>query len=187
LATANGHGRRAAQADSTRDCATGSVVQERGELLPGVVPEPDYRCVLGAPLLGELVECSSRGVGVHSGVDGFHVVLDRVPVAPGGEPERVADQVDDARLDRAQRPHVADHLREPLQAVADDEEGVLDAAVAQVGEDAHPELCALPAGAGPQPEDVLLPAQGDADGCVDGPVRDLSVADLHHAIDGSRR
>ena len=53
-----------------------------------------------------------------------------------------------------------DHLGQALQAVADDEEHVLDAAVAQVGEHAHPELRALPAGAGPQPEDVASPRPG---------------------------
>ena len=50
----------------------------------------------------------------------------------------------------------------------------------QVGQHAHPELRALPAGAGPQPEDVLLPGQGDADRGVDRPVGDLPVPDLDH-------
>ena len=50
---------------------------------------------------------------------------------------------------------------------------------ADVGEHAHPKLGAIP-GAGPQPKDVLLPVQGDTDGGVDRPVRDLPVPDLHH-------
>jgi hypothetical protein len=42
------------------------------------------------------------------------------------------------------------------------------------------ELRALPAGAGPQSEDVAFPGQGDPDGRVEGAVGDLAVADLHH-------
>jgi hypothetical protein len=57
-------------------------------------------------------------------------MLDRIPVPLGGEPERVADQMNDAGLHDGQRPHVADHLGQPLEPVADHEEGVLDAAVA---------------------------------------------------------
>ena len=119
-------------------------------------------------------------VGFDGGVDRLHVALDRVPVPPGGEPEGVADQVDDAGLHDGLRPHVADHLGQSLEAVADQEERVLDAAVAEVGQHAHPELRALTAGAGPQPEDVLLPGQGDPDRGIDRPVRDLAVADLDH-------
>jgi len=53
---------------------------------------------------------------------------------------RNADQMDDAGLHDRRRPHVADHLRQSLQPVADDEEHVLDAAVTQIGQHAHPEL-----------------------------------------------
>ncbi len=45
----------------------------------------------------------------------------------------------------------------PFEAVADQEEHVGDAAVADVGEHAHPELRTLTAGAGPQSQDVLVP------------------------------
>ena len=40
---------------------------------------------------------------------------------------------------------------------------VLDAAVLDLGEDLQPELGALAAVAGPQPEDVPLPVHGDPD------------------------
>jgi hypothetical protein len=96
--------------------------------------------------------------------------------------------VHDAGLDDGLRPGVADHLGQALEPVADHEEHVPDAPVAQVGEHAHPELGALPAGASPQAEDVFLPGQGDADGGVDGPVGDLPVPDLHHdGVDEDRR
>ncbi len=116
-----------------------------------------YSAVLGTPLLGQLLQRCPSGLGVDGGVDGLHIVLERVPVPPRGEPEGVADQVDDARLDRGQRPHIADHLGQTLQAVADHEEGVLDSSVAQVGQHTHPELRALPASASPQPKYVGIP------------------------------
>ena len=68
----------------------------------------------------------------------------------------------------------------PFEPVADQEEHVLHAAVADVGQHAHPELRALTAGPGPQPQDVLLAGQGDPDRGIDRPVRDLPVADLDH-------
>ena len=68
----------------------------------------------------------------------------------------------------------------PFQPVADHEEHVPHAPVLQVDQDAHPELRAFPAGPGPQPEDVLLAVEGDADRGLDGPVGDLPIADLHH-------
>ena len=84
--------------------------------------------------------------------------------------------MDDAGLHDRLRPHVADHLGQALEAVADHEEHVLDPAVAQVGQHAHPELGAFPTAAGPQPEDVFLAVEGDADRGVDRPVRDLAVS-----------
>ena len=96
--------------------------------------------------------------------------------------------MDDAGLHDRLRPHVADDLGQAFQAVADQEEHVPHAAVAQVGEHAHPELRALAAGAGPQPEDVLVAVQGDPDRGVDRPVGDLPVADLDHdRVDEHRR
>ncbi len=71
-----------------------------------------------------------------------------------------------------------DHVGQALQPVADHEEHIPDPAVLQVGQHAHPELGALPAGPGPQPQDVLLPGQGDPDRGVDGPVGDLPVRGL---------
>jgi hypothetical protein len=69
------------------------IVQERDELLPGVVPEPDDRRIPLAPPLGQLVERSLRRRRVDGGIDRLKAALERIPVAPGGEPEGVADQV----------------------------------------------------------------------------------------------
>ena len=84
--------------------------------------------------------------------------------------------MDDAGLNDRLRPHVFDHVGQTLQAVTDQEEHVPHAAVAQVGEHAHPEFRTLTTGAHPQPEHVLTAVQGDADGGVNGPVGDLLVA-----------
>jgi hypothetical protein len=129
-----------------------------------------------APLFGEIVEGRGCGVGVDGGVDRFHVSTQRVPVLLRRQPERVADQMDDAALHRGQRPHVADDLGQALEAVTDQEEHVVDPAVLEVGKHSHPELRALSSDAGPQTENVLVPGQSDADSSVDGPVGDLAVA-----------
>ena len=88
--------------------------------------------------------------------------------------------MDDAGLHDGLWPDIADDLGQPLQPVADQEEHVFDAAVAQVGEHGHPELRAFSALPGPQPEDVAFAVQADTDGGVDGPVGDLPVTDLDH-------
>ena len=80
-----------------------------------------YRC---PHLVGELVECGPGGGGVDGGVDRLEVAPQRVPVRWGGEPEGVADQVDDAGLHDGRRPHVADDVGQAFEAVADHEEDV---------------------------------------------------------------
>ncbi|SIH57308.1 Uncharacterised protein [Mycobacteroides abscessus subsp. abscessus] len=88
--------------------------------------------------------------------------------------------MDDAGLHDRLWPHVADHLGQSLETITDHEERVLDPAVAQIGEHAHPKLRSFTAGTGPQSEDVAFPGQGDPDRGVERPVGDLAVADLHH-------
>ena len=72
----------------------------------------------------------------------------------------------------------------PLRPSQTDDEHVGDAAVLDLGEHRQPELRALAAVAGPQPEDVAFAGAGDPDRDVDRPVGDLAVADLD---DRSRR
>ncbi len=83
--------------------------------------------------------------------------------------------MDDACLNRGHRPHVTDYLGQSFEPVADQEEGVLDAPVSQIGEHTHPEICALTSGAGPQAQDIFLPGQSDSYGCIDRPVGYLTV------------
>jgi hypothetical protein len=84
--------------------------------------------------------------------------------------------------------HIRHHLGQALEAVADDEERVLHAAVAQIGEHRHPELRTSTTAASPEPADVALAGQRDADGRVERPIRDLAVADLDHdRVDEDRR
>ena len=106
------------------------VVQERDELIPGVVPQLGDHRVAPAPGVGELVERLPRGRRVDRGVDRSDRSFDRIPVPPAGEPERVADQMDDAGLNDRLRPHVGDHMGQALQPVTDDEEHVTHATVA---------------------------------------------------------
>jgi hypothetical protein len=49
------------------------------------------------------------------GVDRFDVAVDLVPVLAGGEPKRVADQMNDARLHEGLWPDVADTSGSPLR------------------------------------------------------------------------
>jgi len=156
------------------------VVQERHELRPGVAPQPADRRVGLAPLLLELGEPGQRFGLRRSGIDRPQVVGDLVPVLPRREPERVADQVDDAGLYHGQLPHGGDGVGESLEAVADRDADVWDTAVLQLGQHLQPELGAFAAVAGPQPENVAFPAHRDSDHDIDRLVADLPVADLDH-------
>jgi hypothetical protein len=85
-----------------------------------------------------------------------------------------------AQVHLGQGPGGPDRLRQALEPVTTDDERVADPPVAQLGEQAHPELGALPTGgADPQAQHVTLAVQVDAHGHVDRPVGDLAVADLH--------
>src|SRR6185437_5673066 len=106
--------------------------------------------------------------------------FDRVVVGARGQPERVADEMNNARLNHGLRPHVLDDVGQALQPVADQEEHIAHTSVAQVGQHAHPELGALAADTHPQAQHVLAAVHGDADGGVYGPVGDLPVPDLDH-------
>jgi hypothetical protein len=128
----------------------------------------------------ELIQ-SRCGVGfVDGGVDGSQIAGHLVPVAPAGEAEGVADQVQHTGLHDRQRPGRLDRLRQPFQAVAHDDAHVVDATVLDLGEHLQPVLGAFAAGADPQSEDVALAVHGHPDRRVDGTVGDLAVADLHH-------
>ena len=57
-------------------------------------------------------------------------------------------------------PHRGDRVRQTLEAIAHHDAHVACATVLDLGEHRQPELRTLPAVAGPQPEDVALPAAG---------------------------
>src|SRR5450759_3544694 len=97
--------------------------------------------------------------------------------------------MDDARLHRGHRPDGVHRARQPLQAVAHDEEHIRNAAVLQLGQHRHPELRRLTVTvAGQHPQDVLVPVHVDPDRGVHRPVTDLPVADLdHNRVDEHRR
>src|SRR6266545_4096382 len=88
-----------------------------------------------------------------------------------------AESMDDAGLVHRLREDGVDRLREAGQPVGADEEHVLDAAVAQIGEHARPEAGAL-ALLDPEAETVALALERDADSDVDGLLaHNLLVAD----------
>ena len=153
-------------------------------------PQPDRSPGSGCPTCSvELVERRPGGGGVDGGVDRLQVALELVPVLAGGQPERVADQVDDAGLHDRLRPHVADHVGQALQPVADHEERVRHAAVAcRSVSTLIQNFAPSPPVPAHSPRMSLLPVQGDPDRGVDRPVGDLPVADLDHdRVDEDRR
>ena len=92
-----------------------------------------------------------RQLGVSAGrsFEGDRVAGLHFPVVPGGDTEPVADQVDDAGLNRGQRLAGRDRLGRAPQPVTHDDAHVLDAPVLDLGEHAEPELRALAAVVGP--------------------------------------
>jgi hypothetical protein len=118
----------------------GVVVEEGQELLPGVAPQLPDGGVGRAPLLFELLERRPRGVPGGGPVDGFEVGRDLTPVLLLGVLQRVPDQMDDTCLHHSLGKHGADRVRQPFEAVADDEEDVQDASVLQLAQHLKPEL-----------------------------------------------
>ena len=64
--------------------------EERDELSPSLVPEPDDRRVTGAPRLDELGEPFAGGGFGWGGIDGFEGFGDLLPVLAAGITEAVA-------------------------------------------------------------------------------------------------
>src|SRR5512135_3868496 len=64
------------------------------------------------------------GIGAGCGVDRLDIPLDRVGVPAGGEPERIADEMNNARLDDGERPYAAHCIGQPFQPVTDQEEHI---------------------------------------------------------------
>jgi len=81
-------------------------------------------------------------------------------------------------LDDRERREVVDRLDQTAQAVADEEQDVVDAAIPDLAQHLVPVLGALAAVADPEAEDLPRPVDGDPDDGVEGPVGDLAVADL---------
>lgn len=90
--------------------------------------------------------------------------------------------MDDARLHDRELPRRGDRLRQPLEAVTHHDAHILDTTVLDLSEHTQPELRALPAITGPDPQDVTLPGSSDPDSDVERLVRDLPITDLHFRI-----
>src|SRR5450755_3953126 len=90
--------------------------------------------------------------------------------------------MNDAGLHDGLLPHGADRVGQAFQPVADHHAHVPDTAVLDFRQDPQPELGSFPVAVlpGPQSQHVALPVHGHAQRQVDGPVRDLTLPDLHH-------
>ena len=137
--------------------------QERSELLPVRPPQPDDRRIALLPLLRRRppaprprrfrsLRCRRRADRLDSGAQYLrrHTARRR-----GSGGRRRSGRSPAAR--RCPPPRAGPFS--PSQTT----KNTSDAAVAQVGQHAHPELRALAAGAGPQAQDVFLTLEADAD------------------------
>lgn len=110
--------------------------EERHEIIPRAFPGGDHRRVAITPVLRELGEAGGGRVDGGGGVGLAQLPTHRAPVLLGGVAQARADQVHHAQLYLGLWPGRSDRVGERLKAVAADDEGVLDAAVAELGEDA---------------------------------------------------
>ena len=110
---------------------------------------------------------------------GFKVADQFAAVLVADEAHRVANHVHDARLHDSLRVDRLDGFREAFQAVAAEDEHVLDAARLELVDDLEPELRALRR-LDPQTEHFLVAVHRDAERDVDALVaHDALVASLH--------
>ena len=153
--------------------------EERDEPLPGAFPDLEGRGagLAVGPGSGQLVEHLAGGVGVRGGVDPPQFAGAALAFLPGEVAQALADEMDDTGLVDRLREDGVDRVGEPGQAVGADEQDVLDAAVAELGEHARPEPGALGL-VDPEAQAVAFPVQGDPDREVDSLLPDdLLVAD----------
>src|SRR5262249_21343443 len=121
-----------------------------------------------------LLEGGERGVA-SGGIDGPVNVLqrcsDRFAVFVGDKIQAVAQQMNNASLDRGLRKDGGDRVGKPLQSVDDSEQHVLDATVLQLVHDAQPEFGAFVL-LEPKPENLLGAVGAYAECDVHGLVAD---------------
>ena len=110
--------------------------EEGDDPVPGSLPDGERgRARLAvAQAFVELVEHLAGGIGVGRRVDAPQLRGAALALPPGEIAQRLADEMDDAGLVDRLREDGVDRLGEAGQAVGADEEHVLDAAVAQLGQ-----------------------------------------------------
>src|SRR3954447_9083546 len=138
--------------------------EERDHLLPGGEPLPADRWILLSDVaVAPGVERVAGGLLGGCLIDQLQLGGDLLPVLPVDPAMAGPDQMHDAGLDRGLRPDRLDRGGETGEAVADDDEHVLDAAAAQLVHHAELELGALDR-LEPDAEDLLLAVEIDSDG-----------------------
>ena len=79
-----------------------------------------------APVRVEGLERVPRGLGGLGDIDLAQLGRDRLAILPGAEVQRVANQMNDAGLNRGLREGGGDRLGEPLQPIDDRDQDVLN-------------------------------------------------------------
>jgi hypothetical protein len=117
---------------------------ERDDFSPGAPPAlADCRVFLPPEALLEGAERGFGSGGINGSVDTLERSRNRLSVFPGDEIEAVAQQMDDASLDRRLWENGGDRLGEALEAVDNRDQDIFDAAVFQLVHDAQSEFGTL--------------------------------------------
>ena len=137
--------------------------EERNDLGPGPAPALADGRVFPAPWAGFEGRQRRFAAGrVDRPVDVLQRRRDRLAVLVGDEVQAVAQQMDDAGLNRRFGKDGDDRLRKALQAIDDGDEYILDAAVFQLVHDPQPEFGAFVL-LEPQAENLLGAVGADAE------------------------
>lgn len=135
-----------------------------GKLLQCLLPALDRHC----PLFVEGVELALGLVGVWGGVNRLEVSHDLLHLTVGYLTRRIANQVDDAKLDFGLRKDGLNRFRKALQAIHARNQDIFDAAILEIVKHGQPELCAF-GFSGPEAQHFFLADHVYADHQVDGP------------------
>ena len=117
--------------------------KERNDPLPVLTPKPANRRILLFPLLLELAQLPLGLVVGRRFVDRFQIAHHLLTILPCHVVEAGPDHMHDAQLYLGFGKHRFNRLREALQSVHARQVDIFDTAVAQLHQDAEPELCSF--------------------------------------------
>lgn len=108
--------------------------QERGELFPGAAPCSDDPGVAVTPFDFEGVHRVCGRLDGGGGVDRSQSRGEGPTVFPGTEPQRCPDEMDHTRLNQRLGPGGLDGVGQAFEAIATNNQNVVEATVAELGE-----------------------------------------------------